>query len=62
MAVDLVEDDFTLRETAKIHICDDVGLTSEAPQLEEANAGVLVCPEWEMVVERTLDDVSMLAR
>lgn len=62
MVVNSVEDDFTFQETTTIHIEDDVGVTSEAPQLEEANAGVLVYPEGEMVVERTLDDGPISAR
>lgn len=58
LVVDLVEGEFMLRETVTIYIGDDVGVTSNAPQLEEADEGVPLRPDEEMVVGRTLNTAS----
>lgn len=62
MGIDSVEGNFMLRETMIIHFRDDLGAASEAPQLEEANVGVLLCPEGEKVVKRIFGDDYMPTR
>lgn len=46
-------------EMVMIHIGEDVGATSEAPQLEETNVGVLSRLEEEKAIEGTFGDSSM---
>lgn len=57
-AVDSLEGKILIQETVTIHIGDDVGVTSEAPKTEEANADAILCPKEERVTERTIGDDS----
>lgn len=60
-AIDSLEGEFTLRETAMIHVGDDIGATSKTPQPKEANEGLPLRPQKEIVVRRTLNVSSVPA-
>lgn len=57
--VDLSEDEFMVRENTMIYVEEDVGATSEVPQLEEINVAASSRPEVEMATEGVLGDSSV---
>lgn len=58
-AIESLEDEFVIWKTMTIHIEDDVGDTSEAPQFEETNVDMTLHPEEEKVTEGAIGDSFM---
>lgn len=56
LAIDSEEGDIILRVTVVIYVGENTGVDFEAPQQKEVDAGMLVHPEGEDIVEVALDD------
>lgn len=62
LAVNYVEGELTIRETAIIYIRESDRAASEAPILKGADEGMPLHPEEKMVMESTLGENSVSAR